>query len=135
MMTHSLFRRVVSRLGIDFSGGWWRGSEEPIFRALRICADCPRKAACRAWLDQAQPHDQCPPFCPNGPIIAACRIMDPHAIPLIADDSPGAAHTGTSVAEMLDDPMIQRVMAADRIDADRLRLLLTGIARPPARPN
>lgn len=135
MMTHSLFRSVTSRLGIEFSGGWWRGSEELIFRALRVCADCPRKAGCRSWLEQAQPHDQYPPFCPNGPIIEACRIMDPRAIPLVADASPDPGQIGASLAEMLDDPMIQWLMQADRIDVDRLRLLLTGAARAQIRPS
>lgn len=60
--------------------------------------------------------------------------MDPHAIPLVADDSPDSGQIGASLAEILDDPMIQRVMEADRIDVDRLRLLL-GVARSRKRPN
>jgi hypothetical protein len=135
MMTHSLFRSIISRLGIELSGGWWRGSEELIFRALRACADCPRKPACRAWLDQAQGHDQYPPFCSIGPIIEACRIMAPRAMPLVADASPDSGQIDADLAEMLGDPVIQQVMEADKIDVDRLRLLLAGVARSRTRPN
>src|SRR6185437_4966185 len=51
-LARSPFRRVAERAHIDFAGNWWRGVEELVFRALRICADCPQKALCRSWLDE-----------------------------------------------------------------------------------
>jgi hypothetical protein len=76
--SHRLFRRMMSRQGIDLTGGWWHGSEEMIFRALRTCSMCRQTEACRSWLEQEQPRRTYLSFCPNR-AIEACRLMDPHA--------------------------------------------------------
>lgn len=82
ILSHRLFRRMIHRQGIDFTEHWWRSFDEMIFRALRRCAACGSRDACRAWLAEGHPQEMYPGFCPNGDVIAACRILDPR----------GAAH-------------------------------------------
>lgn len=109
--THQLFRRMMSRQGIDLSGSWWRGFEGTIFRGLRRCAECPEKTLCKSWLGRPTPRGY-PSFCRNTGTIEACRILDPQAPPLgTADSSLGSDEP--SLAEVVAEPIVRQLMGAD----------------------
>jgi len=137
---NELFSRMVRHQGLDFSGTWWRGFEYLIGRALGRCARCPQPGDCRNWLDQTHATGAYPSFCPNTTIIEACRIMDPGAPGPGRLDTDEWADIECDLAEILDDPLVRQMMAADNVDADTLRAALldelrAAIAQPATRPS
>lgn len=102
-----------------------------IFRALRACADCPRKAACRAWLEKLP--GSYPEFRPNGPAIEARRLMDPHAMRIAAEESAHPRETGSALGEFLESDEVRQLTEADKVDAGRLQRLLTDVSAAPVR--
>lgn len=65
MRAHALFRRMMSRQGVDITGSWWPGSGQMMFSALRQCSACKRPKSCREWLDEEYHRQKYPSFCPN----------------------------------------------------------------------
>lgn len=122
---HPLFREMAVRQGINLGGGWTRGVEHMLLDALDRCAACAQTRSCRAWMART-PHAVGPPrFCPNGRILAACRIMDPRAA---TDERPDPMQS-PQLAELLSDPLVARVMRAARFDTMRLLAKLSGRPR------
>lgn len=117
---NELFSRMVRHQGLDLSGTWWRGLEYAIGRALARCARRAQPQGCRTWLDEPHAIGAYPAFCSNTTMIEACRIMDPSAPPVEPVDAVAVPELEAGLAEILDDPLIQRVMAADGIDSKLL---------------
>lgn len=113
ILSHRLFRQMLRRQGIDLAESWWRGFDAMIFGALRRCAACSGRDACRAWLAEPHPTETCPSFCPNAEVIAACRILDPRAAPPRAEEIEVAGRREPPLAEVLGDPIIRQMIDAD----------------------
>jgi Family of unknown function (DUF6455) len=114
ILSHRLFRQVIQRQGIDFTQRWWRSFDGMIFSAMRRCAACGSRDACRAWLAEDRPRESCPSFCPNGGVIEACRILNPRAAPPAPEEVEIAGRREPPLAELLADPIVRQLMDADR---------------------
>jgi hypothetical protein len=80
----------------------------PMEDAIRTCLFCAEADRCRHWLaDTAAEPSAWQRFCPNAELFAALRQRP--------------------VEEMLDDPMIQLVMASDGVRREDLEQLLEGL--------
>ncbi len=126
MRPHSLLWRMMARLGIDPTGRWRRGFEGMIGRAAARCAACPSTDECVAWLARSAPGEWPPGFCPNHRTLEACRIMAPDAA------RNAAPEPEPSLPDMLGDPIVRQVMAADRVDRDTLQQAMENAPTPAA---
>jgi hypothetical protein len=112
-LTHRPFRRMLARQGIDPTKGW-KGCEKMILRAMRRCSNCAAPETCRSWLAENHPRGIYPSFCANGATLEACRIiLDPDVSPLNVAEAEIFVRRELAVAEVLADPIIQQLAAAD----------------------
>lgn len=118
MRSHQLFRRMVSRQGIDLTARWSRELEDMIFRAMGGCTSCATAQACRRWLDADRPLASYVAFCPNAELIETCRLLDPAAPPPGAGPGQTSIFDEPSLAEVMADPIIKLVVTADYRSAD-----------------
>ena len=125
MRARELFWRMMTRQGINPAGIWWHGMEDMVARATANCAACPHTASCRSWFDHPS-GERIPRFCPNQRAIEACRIMDPVATPLIAEKVPSVSPT---LVEVLEEPIVKKLMAADGVNSEILRRAMTDTPR------
>jgi hypothetical protein len=128
MMAHRLFRRMVTRHGIDLAGCGLPELEEKIVQSLRKCELCAQKQVCRDWVQSDRPLASYVAFCPNSGLIETCRILDPDALPLHSEAPEAAIRREPSLAEMLAEPIIKLVMASDRVAAAQLQEPATDLA-------
>ncbi len=122
MRAQALFLRMLEAQGITPDGRWWHGFEALIDASLARCGACPHTAACLIWLERFQSPHQAPTFCPNGTAIEACRIA-------ASDPASGNCSAEPPLYELLDDPTIQQLMAADRVSRDMLWEIAAGLNR------
>jgi hypothetical protein len=118
ILVHRHLRRLLHRHGIDLTEKSWRPFDEMIFRALRRCAGCAARDACRQWLSEAHPHARHPTFCPNSAVIEACRILDPRALPATKEESAISERREPAITDVLADPIILQLMKADGVEAE-----------------
>ena len=124
MMAHRLFHRMMARQGIDLTGGWRRTLEDILLQAVQRCASCAAAPACRRWLASEGSRAGYVTFCPNTSLIETCRILDPNASPLSSERRDAGISHEPDFTEILDDPIIDLIMASDGCDADQLRELV-----------
>jgi hypothetical protein len=115
MANHRLFRGMLAHQGID-PGRGWKGCEQMIFRALRMCSDCPAPESCHSWLHEKHPRGTYPRLCLNGAVIEGCRIILDAGVPSprLAEPHPSASDE-PPLDGVLADPIIQRLAASDRV--------------------
>jgi hypothetical protein len=107
--------RMMARLGAHPDGSWWYGSEDMLVRAIDRCAACEHTGSCASWFERGAPEPTPPSFCPNSRMMAACQIMaTAQAGREAATDEPG-------LHDVLDEPIVQALMAADRVSEQSLR--------------
>ncbi len=127
MLAHRPFHRMLSRQGIDLARCWEHGLERMIFEALHICERCASKEACRHWLRSDRARASYVAFCTNALLVETCRIIDPDAPPL-GDGRPEDRVPGEpSLAEILAEPIVKLLMAADRQEAADAVIAMEGI--------
>jgi hypothetical protein len=129
VLLHRPFRQLLRRQSIDLTERSWRSFDEMISRALHRCAACAARDACRQWLAEAHPDASHPTFCPNGSVIEACRILDPHASPATKQECEIDGGREPTIADVLADPIIARLMNADGVEAETWQAWLLG--QPP----
>jgi hemerythrin-like domain-containing protein len=115
MAEHRLFHRMVTRQGVDLAGALRLGFGDRIFAALRRCEACPHPQSCRAWFRSQSPPASYIAFCPNATLIETCRILDSGAPSLETGAREVAAGREPMLAEVLAEPIVQLLMAADGI--------------------
>lgn len=115
ILLHRPFRELLRRQRIDLTEHAWRAFDDMILRALHRCATCPRRDACRQWLKEVHPGENHPAFCPNGLVVEACRIIDPHAAPTDASEVEGRCEP--AIADVIADPIVAQLMDADDVPA------------------
>lgn len=72
-------REMMRRLDIDPAGAILPQSSLSYFTALHRCEACPRKEACRQWLDQMPAAVSTPPrFCPSADILFELQVDELH---------------------------------------------------------
>jgi hemerythrin-like domain-containing protein len=113
MVEHRFFHRMVTRQGVDLAGAWRLGFGDRIFAALGRCEACPHAQSCRAWFRLQSPPASYIAFCPNAKLIETCRILDSGAPSLETGGREAAAGREPTLAEVLAEPIVQLLMAAD----------------------
>jgi hemerythrin-like domain-containing protein len=127
MLAHRPFHRMLSRQGVDLARCWEDGLERMIFEALHLCERCANTGGCRDWLRSDRERASYVAFCPNALLIEACRIIDPDALPL-GDERPEDRVPGEpSLVEILAEPIVKLLMAADRQEAADTVIAMEGI--------
>jgi len=111
--SHQLFHQMMRRQGIDPTARWSRSLEDMIFRALGACRGCASTERCRRWLQADGPLASYVAFCPNAELVETCRLLDPAAPALDAGAASAPVSREPTLAELLADPLIRSLAAAD----------------------
>lgn len=110
-LTPRVEQRAVNMAAMMFHLGIWPEtsfSGLPMESAIRTCFFCRQANRCSLWLADTEADPLAwERFCPNAKLFAGLRRKP--------------------VDEMLDDPMIQLVMASDGVRREDLEQLLTGL--------
>jgi len=116
--SHQLFHRMVRHQGIDPTAQWSRPLADMIFQALGACRRCASAELCRQWLQADRALASYVAFCPNAELIETCRLLDPDAPALDASEASTAAFHEPTLAELMADPVVRMLAAADGGSAD-----------------
>jgi hypothetical protein len=122
----ALMWRMMEYQEADPAAAWWRGSESMLVRAIARCIDCPHTGACRAWFERHSSPHAAPDFCPNNGTMAASRIM------ASAPTADREGNSEPSLDEVLDEPIVRRLMAADRASPRSVLEVVIPSGRPRA---
>jgi hypothetical protein len=125
MRAQQLFWRMLGRQGIDPAAPLRQGLEQTIDHAITRCRGCRAVTECKSWLDEDTAPSSSATFCPNGSTMEAFRMSAPDGDNRFAD----VDNANCGLRDLLDDPMIKRLMTADHVNAEILRHALTDTPR------